>query len=72
LNLSSRYFLKRSKTDISRNVKFPWVLAERSSDDLRYAKLFSAGNHCPEVRGYQASQRLSIVNPMAMLETERG
>jgi hypothetical protein len=57
LHLSSCYFLKRSKSDISENVKFPWVYLERSSDDPRNAKLFSASNPCPEVLRDHANQR---------------
>jgi hypothetical protein len=35
LSLSSRYFLKRSKIDISDNVKFLFVCLERQSDPDR-------------------------------------
>jgi len=56
LNLSSRYFLKRLKAEISPNAKFPWGI-ERSSGDLCDAKLFSANNPRPEIRRGKENQR---------------
>src|SRR6266404_2431709 len=56
LHLSSCYFLKRSKTDVSQNAKFPWGI-ERSSGDLCDAKLFSANNPRPEIRRGKENQR---------------
>jgi hypothetical protein len=56
LNLSSRYFLKRSKAEISQNAKFPWGI-ERSSGDPCGAKLFLANNPRPEIRRDKENQR---------------
>ena len=56
LNLSSRYFLKRSKTDISRNVKFLSACLERSLGDPCDAELSSVNNPRPEVDRDQANQ----------------
>jgi len=55
LSLSSRYFLKRSKTDISQNVKFLWSI-ERSSGDPCDAKLFLANNPGQEIRRDKENQ----------------
>jgi hypothetical protein len=56
LNLSSRYFFKRSKNEISQNVKFFRHGLERSSGDSCDARLFLADNPGPEVRRDQANQ----------------
>jgi hypothetical protein len=54
--LSSRYFLKRLKAEISQNAKFSWGI-ERSSGDPCDAKLFLANNPRPEIRRDNENQR---------------
>src|SRR4029077_12399590 len=55
LNSSSRYFLKRSKAEISQNAKFLWSI-ERSSGDPCDAKLFLANNPGQEIRREKENQ----------------
>jgi len=49
LSLSSRYFLKRSKIDISQKVKFLSTRLDRRSGDLCDTELFSANHPRPEI-----------------------
>jgi hypothetical protein len=57
LDLSSRYFLKHSNKDISRNVKFFRHAFERSLGDPCDDELLSANNPRPEIRRDKENQR---------------
>ena len=55
--LSSRYFLKLSKNEISRTVKFLSTWLDRRLGDLRDTELFSANHPRSEIHCDKENQR---------------
>jgi hypothetical protein len=70
LNLSSRYFLKRSKTDIARNVKFfrHGLIAGRAIRAM--PSCYQPTIRAQRYAAIRNTRGLTIVNPTAMLETK--
>jgi hypothetical protein len=71
LDLSSRYFLKRSKIDISQKVKFLSTRLNRESGDLCDTDCSQPTIRAQKYAAIRQTRGLTIVNPTAVLRSTR-